>query len=321
MIGSRRSVLLGLAGTAMVGSALGQAYPTRPVTLVVPFAAGGGSDAVGRVIAAKLSDAIGNRVIVDNKAGAGTNLGNDFVAKAAPDGYTLLLAQVTLGINPTLYPKLNYDVRQFQPVGLIAKSPTVMIVNPTLPAKTLPEFIALAKSKQGALNFASGGNGTSVHLAGELFKRLTGTELVHVPYRGSGPAITDLMGGAVQVIFDTAPSATPHARTGTLRALAVTGQSRFSELPDVPTFGEAGLAGFDVPAWYGIVAPRVTPDAIVTKLNGDLNAILRDPATATRLREMGAEPEPGTPAEFGRFISAEIDKWGQVVTDAKVKPS
>lgn len=315
-----RIIFAGLAAVGLsVSIAHAQAYPSRPVNVIVPFAPGGGSDAVARYITSKVGERTGARFVIENKGGAGTNLGNDAASRAAPDGYTLLLGQVTLGINPSLYPKLNYNVRDFVPVAMIAKSPTVMVVRPDFPAKSVAEFIKLAKEKPGSLNFASGGVGASPHLAGELFKLLTKTELSHVPYRGSSPAQADLIGGAVQVIFDTAPSVVSQIKGGTLRALAVSGTQRFSELPDVPTFAEAGLADFDVPVWYGIVAPKGTPDDVVKFLNSGINAALAEPEVITRFKEMGADVAPASPKELGSFIDAEIGKWAKVIKDANIK--
>ena len=306
---------------AAIGSApvVAQPYPTKPVTVIVPFAPGGGSDSVARIVAAKLSEVTKVQFIVDNKGGGGTNIGNEAAARAKPDGYTLLLGQVTLGINPNLYPKLNYDVRQLAPVAMIATTPTVLVVNPSLPARSVQELIDLAKQKPGTLNFASGGTGTSVHLAGELFRSMTGISIVHVPYRGSGPAVADLLGGSVQMIFDTAPSATSHVKGGRLRALAVTGPRRLPELSDVPTFAELGFKDFDASAWYGLLAPPGTPGDVIQTLNAEVNRALSDPGVAKRLQDLGAEPAPGTPEQLRAFLTAELDKWGKVIRDANVK--
>jgi tripartite-type tricarboxylate transporter receptor subunit TctC len=296
-----------------------QTYPTRPVTIIVPFAPGGGSDSVARIVAAKLTEVLNVQFIVDNKGGGGTNIGNEAAARAKPDGYTLLLGQVTLGINPTLYPKLGYDVRKFEPVAMIATTPTVLVVNPSLPAKSVQELIDLAKAKPGTLHFASGGNGTSVHLAGELFKRMMGVDLVHVPYRGSGPAVTDLLSGTVQMMFDTAPSASSHAKSGRLRALAVTGSARLPELPDVPTFAELGFKEFDAPAWYGLLAPAGTPASAIKVLNEAVDKVLNDPAVRKRLQDLGAEPSPGSPEQLRAFLDGELERWGRVIREVNVK--
>jgi tripartite-type tricarboxylate transporter receptor subunit TctC len=314
------ALAVGLATAAIFGTpAPAQTYPTRPVTIIVPFAPGGGSDSVARIVAAKLTEVLNVQFIVDNKGGGGTNIGNEAAARAKPDGYTLLLGQVTLGINPTLYPKLGYDVRKFEPVAMIATTPTVLVVNPSLPAKSVQELIDLAKAKPGTLHFASGGNGTSVHLAGELFKRMMGVDLVHVPYRGSGPAVTDLLSGTVQMMFDTAPSASSHAKSGRLRALAVTGSARLPELPDVPTFAELGFKEFDAPAWYGLLASAGTPASAIKVLNEAVDKVLNDPAVRKRLQDLGAEPSPGSPEQLRAFLDGELERWGRVIREANVK--
>jgi tripartite-type tricarboxylate transporter receptor subunit TctC len=294
-------------------------YPSRPVTIVVPFAPGGGSDNIARLLAARLTERTKGTFLVDNKPGAGTNIGNEAVTRAAADGYTLLFGQVTLSINPFVYKGLRYNVQKdFAPVAQFATSPTVLVVTNAMPAKTLQEFVTYAKSHPGKVNFGSGGSGTSVHLAGELFASLTGTQMVHVPYKGSAPAVTDLIGGQIQAIFDTAPSALPHIGGGKVRALAVTGSKRLPELPHVPTFAEAGVPGFDAPAWYGLLAPAKTPAAVVQYLNAEIQEILKEPATQQRLAQLGATPAPGTPEAFGSFIRNESERWSAVVRKANV---
>jgi tripartite-type tricarboxylate transporter receptor subunit TctC len=308
-----------IAGALFASFAAAQAYPNKPITLIVPFAPGGGSDSVARVISAKLTDTLGQQVIVENKGGGGTNIGNEAAARAKPDGYTLLLGQVTLGINPGLYPKLNYNPKDFTPISMVATSPTVLVVNPSVQAKTLKELVALAKSKPGTLNYGSGGNGTSVHLAGELFKTMAGVDITHVPYKGSAPAVTDLMGGQIQMMFDTAPSAVPRVKSGKLHALAVTGSKRLPELPDVPTFAEAGYKDFDAPAWYAIMGPPGMPKDIVAKLNGEIVKALADPAVKKRIEEMGADPTASAPEQLSEHLRREIDKWGKVIRDGNIK--
>jgi len=311
---------LSLALPAVAVQASGpDGYPSKPVTIVVPFAPGGGSDNMARLLAARLSERTKATFLVDNRAGAGTNIGNEAVSRANPDGYTLLFGQVTLSINPFIYKNLRYNVqRDFAPVAHFANSPTVLVVNNALPVKSVAEFVAHAKAHAGKVNYGSGGAGTSVHLAGELFESLTGSQMVHVPYRGSAPAVTDLIGGQIQAIFDTAPSALPHIAGGKVRPLAVTGARRLADLPQVPTFAEAGLPGFDAPAWYGLLAPAKTPAAIVQYLNAEIQEILKEPATQQRLAQMGALPVPGTPEAFGQFIRAESERWSGVVRKANV---
>ena len=312
------SIIL-VCASAPAGAAGPDGYPSRPVTIVVPFAPGGGSDNVARLVATRLSERTKASFIVDNKAGAGTNIGNEAVSRAAPDGHTLLFGQVTLSINPFVYKSLRYNVqRDFVPVAHFADSPTVLVVGNDTPFKTAQEFLAYAKANPGKLNCGSGGAGTSVHLAGELFESLTGTQMVHVAYKGSAPAVVDLIGGHIHAMFDTAPSALPHIAGGKVRALAVTGPRRLAELPGVPTFAEAGIAGFDAPAWYGLLAPAKTPSAVVQFLNAEIQEILKEPATLQRLAKLGAVPVPGTPEAFGAFIRAESERWGAVVRKANV---
>lgn len=294
-------------------------YPARPVTIVVPFAPGGGSDNIARLLAARLTERTRATFLIDNKPGAGTNIGNEFVSRAAGDGYTLLFGQVTLAINPYVYKGLRYNVQKdFTPVAQFASTPTLLVVGGAAPAKNLQEFVAYAKAHPGKVNFGSGGTGTSVHLAGELFASLTGTQMVHVPYKGSSPAMTDLIGGQIQAMFDTAASAMPHVAGGKVRALAVTGSRRLPELPNVPTFTEAGVSGFDAPAWYGLLAPAKTPAAVVQYLNAEVQEILKEPGTQQRLAQFGATAAPGTPDAFGAFIRAESERWSGVVRKSNV---
>ena len=294
-------------------------YPARPVTIVVPFAPGGGSDNIARLLATRLGERTKGTFIIENKPGAGTNIGNEAVSRATPDGQTLLFGQVTLSINPAVYKGLRYSVQKdFVPVAQFATSPTVLVVTNAMPAKTVQDFVAHARANPGKVNYGSGGAGTSVHLAGELFESLTATQMVHIPYKGSAPAVTDLIGGQIQAIFDTAPSALPHIAGGKVRALAVTGAKRLPELPNVPTFAEAGVPGFDAPAWYGLLAPAKTPATIVQFLNAEIQEILKEPATQQRLAQLGATPAPGTPEAFGAFIRTESERWSSVVRKANV---
>lgn len=315
-----RAALITSALVSAAAPALAQNYPTKPVTVIVPFAAGGGSDNIARPVVAKLGERSGKTFIIDNRGGAGTNIGNELAARATPDGYTLLLGQITLSINPYLYPNLKYNPeKSFVPVAHIATAPTVLIVPASSPFKNVNDLIAAAKASPGKLNFASGGAGTSVHLGGELFKLLTKTSMTHVPYKGSAPAVTDLIGGQVDMIFDTASSALPHVKGGKVRALAVTGSTRLPDLPNVPTFTEQGLKDFDVPVWYGILAPAGTPAPVVQWLNAELNTVLKDPAVTERLLAIGAVPVGGTPAQMGEFMKVQAERWAKVVKDGNVK--
>jgi tripartite-type tricarboxylate transporter receptor subunit TctC len=290
-----------------------QAYPTRPVHWIVSFAAGGPNDIVARIIGQFLSDHLGQQFIIENRAGAGGNLGMQSVLSSAPDGYTIAFVGPNYAINATLYEKLPYDfIRDSAPVAGTMRLTNVMEVHPAVPANNVAEFIAYAKANPGKINFASGGVGTSPHLSGELFKAMTGVDLVHVPYRGSAPALTDLVAGQVQVLFDDLPGSIGHIRTGKVRALGVTALKRVDAIADVPTIGET-VPGYEASVWYGIAAPKGTPPAIVAKLNGAVNAVLADPKLRARLVELGGEAMPMTPAEFGKLVADETEKWAKVV--------
>lgn len=318
-----------LAGVALsVGLCLGNAsllhaqdYPSKPVRFVVPFAPGGTTDVLARLVGERLSASLGQQFVVDNKPGAGGNVGTAQVAKAEPDGYTLLMGTVgTHAINASIYPSLPYDpVQDFAPVTLVATVPNVLVVNPEVPANSVAELIALAKEKPGELNFASSGNGSSIHLSGELFKAMTGVDIVHVPYKGSGPAVIDLLGGQVQMMFDNLPSSAPQIKAGKLRPLGVTSKERSPTLPDVPTIAEAGVPGYEALSWFGVLVPAGTPEAIVAKLRDEIAEALADPAMRERFAELGAVPVGDTPAEFADFISAETAKWAKVVAEAGIK--
>jgi tripartite-type tricarboxylate transporter receptor subunit TctC len=319
----RRKFLHLAAGAAALPAvsrvARAQAYPTRPVRLVVGAPAGGGFDIVARLMGQWLSERLGQPFVIDNRPGAGGNIGTEAVVRAPSDGYTLLLVTAASAINVTLYEKLSFNLsRDIVPVAGIADVPEVMVVNPSLPAKTVPEFIAHAKANPGKLSMASGGNGTPSHVAGELFKMMTGTNMVHVPYRGLSPALTDLLGGQVQVAFGGLPSSIEHIRAGKLRALAVTTATRSEALPDIATVGEF-VPGYEASMWYGIGAPRNVPAEIVDKLNKEINAALADPTMKGRLADLGGTPLLGSPADFGKLIAEETDKWGKVVKFAGVK--
>jgi tripartite-type tricarboxylate transporter receptor subunit TctC len=305
-----------VAMLAVVGlSANAQTYPDKPIKMVVPFPAGGTTDVLARVIAQELTKAWGQQVVIENRGGAGGNIGSDAVAKSEPDGYTLLMGTVgTHGINVSLYKKMPYDaVKDFQPITLVAGVPNLLVVNPSVPVKSVKELIDYAKANPGKLTFASAGNGTSIHLSGELFKTLTGVEMTHVPYKGSAPAVTDLLGGQVNLMFDNMPSSLPHVKADKLRALAVTTAKRSSAAPDVPTVAEAGVPGYEATSWFGILAPAGTPKPIVTKLNKEIVRILNDPEIAKQMTARGAEPVGNTPEEFAAHIKAEIEKWRKVV--------
>lgn len=300
---------------ASVSGAYAADYPNKPIRIVVPFAAGGTTDFLARAIAQDLGTSMGTTVVVDNRPGAGGNIGSDLVAKSVPDGYTLLLGTVgTHAINASLYKKMPYDtVKDFAPISLVASVPNILAVHPSVPAKSVKELIALAKAKPGVLAFASSGNGSSIHLSGELFKSMTDVDMVHVPYKGSGPALTDLVGGQVQLMFDNMPSSFPHVKAGRLRALAVTSPKRSPAAPDVPTIAEAGVPGYESVAWFGILAPAGTPPEIVKKLNTEIAKTLKSPEVMTRLASQGAEPVSNTPEQFAAYIKSEMTKWAKVV--------
>jgi len=288
-------------------------YPSRPIHWIVGYPPGGTTDILARLLGEYLSRHLGQQFIIENRAGAGNNIGTEAVVRAAPDGYTILLVNPANGINASLYKKLNFNfIQDIVPVAGIMRVPNVMEVNPDVPAKTVKEFIEYAKTNPGKVNMASSGNGTSVHLSGELFMAMTGVKLVHVPYRGSGPALTDMLGGQVQVMFDNMPASIEHIRAGKLRALAVTTSERSPALPDVPTLAET-VPGYEASAWFGIGVPKGTPAEVIDKLNKAMNAALADPATKAKLADLGGMLMPGTPADFGKVVVAETEKWEKVV--------
>jgi len=304
---------------ATVASA--QSYPNRAIRLVVPFPAAGTTDILARAAAQKLTEAFGQSVVVDNRPGAAGNIGSDLVAKSAPDGYTLLMGTVgTHAINPSLYSKMPYDhVKDFVPVVLVAGVPNVLVVNPALPVNSVADLIKLAKDKPGQINFASSGSGTSIHLSGELFKTMAGVDITHIPYKGSSPALTDLMGGQVQIMFDNLPSALPQIKAGKLRAIAVTSLKRAPVLPDVPTISESGLPGFEASSWFGVLAPAGTPAPIVARINAEVNKWLQSTDARERLLSQGAEAAGGSPEQFANHIRAESEKWAKVVKASGAK--
>ncbi|MDZ4365972.1 MAG: tripartite tricarboxylate transporter substrate binding protein [Afipia sp.] len=314
---SRRAAigLIAMGFTALVsmGGAAAQDYPTRPVRWVVGYPPGGATDILARLVGQRLSERLNQQFVIENKPGAGNNVGTESVVNAEPDGYTVLLVNPANGINASLYAKLSFNfIRDIAPVAGLARVPNVMVVPKDFPAKSVEEFIAYAKANPGKVNMASSGNGTSIHLSGELFKAMTGVEMLHVPYRGSAPAITDLLSGRVQVMFDNMPSAISHIRAGTLRALAVTTASRSAELPDVPTVGDS-VKGYEASAWFGMGAPKNTPKEIIAKLNKEINAILAEPEMKKKIADMGGITLTGSPEDFGKIIASETDKWEKVV--------
>ena len=298
---------------ALPSAAWAQTYPARPVRLIVPFAPGGGSDIFARLIGQWLSERLGQPFIIDNRPGAGSNIGTEAVVNAHPDGYTLLLVNAANAINATLYDRLNFDfARDIVLVAGLIRVPNVVVVNPSVPAKTISELIAYTKANPDKINMGSAGTGSTPHVAGELFKMMTGVRMAHVPYRGVAPALTDLLGGQIQVIFATMPSSIAYIRAGTLRALAVTSTMRSQELPDVPVVSEF-VPGYEASNWYGVAVPKITSAEIVMKLNQEINAALADPKMKARLSDLGGLVLPGSPSDFERLIADETEKWAQVV--------
>ncbi len=307
-------------GAVTHAPAFAQAYPAKPVTLVVPFPPGGGTDTGGRVLAEQLTRRWGQTVIVENKGGASGQIGADYVAKAKPDGYTLLLGNIgTQAINPSLYAKLPYDAdKAFAPVSLVAELPLAMMVHPSVPAKTAAEFIALAKAQPGQLSYSSSGAGGAPHLAAEMFKDQTGTFILHVPYRGGGPAIADLLAGHVQLSFSTVLEASGHIKAGKLRALAVTGDKRVPAFPDVPTLAESAVPGFNTISWIGLLAPAGTPQNLVDKIAADVRAVLADEAVKARIVDLGGVPRATSPEEFAKLIASDKARYGQIIRSRNI---
>jgi tripartite-type tricarboxylate transporter receptor subunit TctC len=296
-------------------------YPLRPIRLVVPSSPGGGTDIVGRLLAQKLGEVLGQPLVVDNRPGAGTLIGTEFVAKSAPDGYTLLMGLSTLAIDPSIYAKLPYDaLKDFAAISLAASVPNVLSVHPSVPATTVPELIALASARQGRLTCGSAGLGTNPHLAAELFRTMAGVEWVHVPYKGSGPAVIGLLAGQVDLMFATLPSVIQHVRAGKLRALGVSTAARAPALPDVPTIAEAGLPGYEAIQWYGVLAPTGTPRAIIDRLSRDIGRALQAPEMRERLAVEGATPIGSSPDEFAAYLRRETEKWAEVIKTTGLKP-
>ena len=322
---TRRFALGSIASAVVLGagllggtSALAQAYPTKPVTIIVPFAAGGTTDILARIIGQALTAELGQSVVVDNRAGAGGNIGGQAAAKAAPDGHTLFMGTVgTHAINASLYKKMPFDpVKDFAPLTRVANVPNLLVANPAQPYKSVKDLIAYAKANPGKVNFGSSGNGSSIHLSGELFKSLAKVDMQHVPYKGSAPAVTDLLGNQIGIMFDNMPSAIQHVRSGKLVPLAVTTAKRSPELPNVPTIAEAGVPGYEATSWFGMFAPAGTPAPVLAKLNAAIVKVLGQPDVKKKINEQGAEVYSETPEQFAAFIQAESVKWGKVVKES-----
>jgi tripartite-type tricarboxylate transporter receptor subunit TctC len=316
-----RSSLLLLCIACAAGAVQAQNYPSKPVRLIVPYPPGGGNDTLARLFGQKLTEAWGQQVVVDNRGGAGTTIGTSLAARAVPDGYTILLSSIaTHAIAPNLYAKPGYDpIRDLSPITLLAIAPTVLCVNPSVPVNSLKELIAMAKAKPGELKFASGGNGTPPHMAGVIFSTMTGISLLHVPYKGGGPAIASLIGGETNMMFDTAASILPHVRAGRLKALSIARNARLPEYPNLQTFTEAGVAGYEVNAWYSMHAPAGVPRDIIGKINKDLVRILDMPDIRERLKQLGSEGVGNTPEQFAKFVSAESAKYAKAIRDSGTK--
>ena len=320
MLRSARLLALALVASATLPAvALAADYPVRPVKWIVPYPPAGTTDVLARIVAQWLTEKMGQPFVVENKPGAGNNLGVEFVVNAPPDGYTMLLVNPANGINATLYKGLNFNfMRDIAPVAGLVRTPNVMEVTNSLPVKTVPEFIAYCKANPGKINMASSGSGTSVHLSGELFKSMTGCDMLHVPYKGAGPALIDLIGGKVHVIFDNLPSSVVHIKSGRVRALAVTSEGREPSMPQLPAVGET-VPGYEATAWFGIGMPKGTPRDIIDKVNAEVNRALADPKMRERLAELGGKPIAGTPEAFGQVIAAETAKWEKVVISSGAK--
>jgi len=311
-------LLAALAGSFPVCA---QSYPTKPIRMIVPYPPGGGTDIVGRMVAQKLFESLGQQVIVDNRGGATGSIGAEAAAKSLPDGYTILMGNIAPNsINVSLQPKLPYDpVADFAPVSLVASTPNILVVHPSLPVRTVKDLIALARARPGQLNYPSAGVGSSSHLAGELLGILTGIKIVHIPYKGGGPAMIDMISGEMQMMFATMPAAMPHVKSGRVRPVAVTSARRSQTLPQLPTIAETGVKGYEASTWYGVLAPAKTPRAVVERLHGEIVKMLAAPDTRERLTAQGFEPVGSTPEEFAAYIKSEIAKWAKVIREAGVK--
>ncbi|MEO8487942.1 MAG: tripartite tricarboxylate transporter substrate binding protein [Betaproteobacteria bacterium] len=315
------AVTLAVSALPFASTAIAQAWPSKPITYIVPFPAGGTTDVLARILGIKLGAALGTTIVVENKPGAGGNVGSEVVARAAPDGYTILGGTISShAINVSLYPKLPYDpITSFQPITLIGTNPNVLVVNAASPYKSVQDITAALKAKPGSLSYASAGNGTSQHLSAELYKFIAGVDMVHIPYKGSGPAIQDVIGGQVPMMFDTSVVAGPHIESGRLRALAVTSGKRAPSMPNVPTMAESGVPGYDVVSWQAVFAPAGTPKPIVDRLHAEIAKILKEPEVQERLAKLGLDPSGMTPAELSAFQKTEIDKWAKVIKAANIR--
>ena len=301
--------------------AAAQAYPVRPIRFIVPFPPGGGNDIVGRIVAQKLADGLGQSVVVDNRGGAGGTIGTELTAKSPPDGYTMLINNISLAVNATLFTKLPYDtLKDLAPVSMVGRQPNILVVHPSVPAKSIRELLALAKAKPRQINYGSGGMGTASHLATELLKLMTQVDMVHVPYKGLGPALTDLMGGQIQLIISTMASALPQVKAGKLRPLAVTTVTRSAFFPEVPTLDEAGVAGYEFNTWYGLLVPAKTPRPVIDRLNKELAGVLDSAAVKEQFSVQGLEPAPTSPQEFSAYLESEVKKWAKVIKASGAKP-
>jgi tripartite-type tricarboxylate transporter receptor subunit TctC len=318
----RRQLLAALAAAALAVplGAQAQSYPDHPIRFVVPYPPGGGTDVIARIVQGKLQAALGQNIVIDNKGGAGGSVGTDIVAKAPPDGYTVLFTLNSHTVNPAIYAKLPFDtLKDFEPVGTVASLPQILVANPQFPANSVPELIALAKAKPGTLAYASVGVGSPGHLAGELFKLRTGTQMTHVPYRGGGPAVTDVMGGQVPLLWVSIPAAAQFVKTGKLKALGVSTLKRSAAFPDVATLQEAGVPDFEVDSWYAMFVPAKTPKPVIDKLNRALNSTLQDPDIRDKLLAQGSEAVGGTPEALGQAVNLELVKWAKLAKDANIK--
>jgi len=296
------------------------AWPTKPIKIIVGYSAGGATDVLARLVSVGMGNTLGQSIVVENRPGANSNVGAEIVARSTPDGYTLYAFSIANTINATLYPNLSYDpIKDFEPIGMIAKIPNILVVNPNLPVKTLAEYVRYAKDAKDGVTFASSGSGSSIHLSGEMFKMQAKIQMLHIPYKGSAPAVTDLLGGQVESMFDNAPSALPHIKAGKLRPIAVTSAQRSTFLPDVPTIAESGYPGFDVQSWFALVAPAGTPKPIITQLNAALNKALNSPEVRQRMQELAATPEQGSPEKMAAFEASEIKRWRDVVKASGAK--